>query len=53
MDVILAYEEDGQMLASGYEDGIRLSTTYNRTKKQNSSCCNMVFNDSPGHSDNR
>ncbi|XP_064400507.1 ras-related protein Rab-7L1-like [Halichondria panicea] len=46
LDVVLAYEEDGQMLTSAYQDGIRLSATYSRAKKQNSGCCGQVADDS-------
>ncbi len=46
LDVMLAYEEDGQMIASAYQDGIRLSATYSRAKKQNNGCCGQVADDS-------
>ncbi len=45
VDVVMAYEKDGQMIASAYQDGIKLSATYNRAKKQNGGCCGLLTDD--------
>ncbi len=45
VDVVMTYEEDGQMIASAYQDGIKLSATYNRAKKQSSGCCGLLSAD--------
>lgn len=47
VDVVMAYEEDGQMIASAYQDGIKLSATYNRSRKQSSGCCGLLGDDEP------
>ena len=44
VDVILAYEEDGQIIISDFQDKIQLSdTTY---RKQHGTCCGLAANDS-------
>ena len=45
VDVILAYEEDGQIMISDLQDRIQLSDTTYMGKKQHSSCCGLSIND--------
>ena len=45
VDVILAYEEDGQIIISDFQDKIQLSDTTYLGRKQHGACCGLAASD--------
>ena len=45
VDVILAYEEDGQIIMSDFQDRINLTDTTYLGRKQHGACCGLTTND--------
>ena len=39
VDVIVSYDETGQVMTAYYDDGITLTRTYSQSKKTHSTCC--------------